>query len=155
MSTSGNQQLCTLETQVKNQTEASARRHYTTGGKLTRDVVVSVESRSECLRPVVYSSLTAYTSCIVKSVPSFRALSRRLKSTLRRHTFNNDSLSARAGVVQRVQPRDRHALNTRLLGCAPWPIATLSGTMYLLISFGKSSRAQNRQFDILIRNSEQ
>jgi hypothetical protein len=53
----------------------------------------SVESPSEFLRPVLFSFVHRVSSSLSSPVdPSFRALSGRLKLTVRRHTSNKDSL---------------------------------------------------------------
>jgi len=53
----------------------------------------AVESRSECLRPVVYPSLIGFTSCNVKFFRSHRSSMRALPARLKfRHKFNRDSL---------------------------------------------------------------
>ena len=60
---------------------------------------------------VVYLSPIGCTSCIVKSLgpvdPSFRALSGRLKFTVRRHTFDKDSLRQDQGGAGAAQGRKR------------------------------------------------
>ena len=77
----------------------------------------SGESPSECLRPVVYSSPIGCTSCMVEvfkvSEPSrsfIRALSGRLKFTVRRHKFNKDYL-ARAGTLNKFSGSGPDALH--------------------------------------------
>jgi len=61
-------------------------------------VTWSVESRTECLRPVVFFRLLQVLHRVSSSLlgpvaPSFRALSGRLKFTVRRHKFNTDLIA--------------------------------------------------------------
>jgi len=81
-------------------------------------LLVGAQLAGESLRPVVNSSLIGSTSCIVKGPvdPSFRALSGRLNFTVRRHTFNEDSLSLAVRSARRENPPRAHLLRLQQVG---------------------------------------
>ena len=63
-------------------------------------------TRSECLRPVVVSSLKGLSSSLLgPAVPSFRAFSGRLRFTVRRYKFKKDSPFAEQGLLCAEQPK--------------------------------------------------